>query len=137
MRMHRLFLVSLAATVAVSSAWAQNRGAAGTASGLGTYSFPGTAGPKTGAGLPGLGSSSESGLGGFTAGATPGATPGAATGINGSGAGTGTYAIQGNGLTAGGSALPSLGAPPPSSATGNGFDGPPPPPRAGVRGAFE
>lgn len=59
-------------------------------------------------------------------GASGGISPGLESGVKGS------YSFQSGGLSTGGSALPSLPAPPPSSATGNGPPGPPGRPRAGI-----
>lgn len=92
------------------------------------------------------GSALAQGATGGSFGASKGSTPGidvnGATGGNrgastGFGSGTnGGYSFQGSGLPSGVSGLPSLGAPPPSSATGTGFGGPPPRPTTGSSGAL-
>jgi hypothetical protein len=68
-------------------------------------------------------------------GATPGigATGGSQSPPSGLDSGLkGSYSFQGGGLATGGSALPALSPPPPSSAIGNGPPGPPGRPTAGT-----
>jgi hypothetical protein len=103
---------------AAGPAWAQS--ATGSTSGVGNYGL----------------SNSDSGFGfGGGAGSTKGkSTFGASRGINDSSAATGAFSSGNAGLATGASGLPSLGAPPPASAHGDGPPGPPGRPIPGSTG---
>jgi hypothetical protein len=117
MRTYSLLLAALAASFVARGAWAQSA-LGGSASGAGNYglSSPGSGG----------------GFGGFSRGKDSGSF-GTSRGIDGSSATTGAFSAEG-GLSTDMSSLPSLGAPPPSSAIGNGPPGPPGRPVPGSTG---
>jgi len=105
-----LLLVGLLITAIAGTAWAQSAtgGVAGSAADSGNYGISGSyGGASGGVGASGSGSTSGIGLGGFRGGnGGVGASGGAAD----SSALGGSYSMQGSGLPAGVSGLPSIGA---------------------------